>query len=412
MIMYFREKEKNMKGVYVAVIAGGQGTRLFPLSHDGRPKQFCMLNQEDTFIQATVRRFLNLGIDPNKIIIVVTSDKQITLAKEQLLSFGVTSINIIKISSGHGYAGAMIKATEYISTIDSEAVIINTPSDQYIEEGEEFTKVVQCAVKESAKSGDPVIVGVNVSDIVTVMGCGHAIYDVCDKSKVKTVLNFIEKPNRDMSVDLLREGNFACNTGINVWKASSMRGIVNDYLAAEKSGMATDELMDKFKRIGLAIGKFRWYDCGALKSLYEISEKTPNHKNASLGGSVHRTECLESLFITIKGIDIYAAGVKGAAVVVNEISGKIVIAIINLEDSQKVRDLAEDYKKNKKFLLKDFSVGARNNRISRTNLSDSIVVGFVGTCNYTVTAIKHFDRNDGKITVIVSNDAEISEESL
>lgn len=391
-----------MSNVWIAIIAGGQGTRLFPLSHDNCPKQFCALNENETFIQATAKRFIRLGIEPKKIVVVVTNERQVELAKEQLLPMGILSINIYKIPDSCGYAGAMVRAAEFIAKDDEDAVIINTPADQYVVTDEDFEATMFKSIN-SAASGNPTIVGVRVTDLVTVMGCGHASYETNDTGECKSVIGFIEKPSEEVAIQLLKEENSACNTGINVWSAKTILAATRDYVDSRKN-LDTDSLMSRFKNIKLAIGKFRWYDCGTLKSLYDISPKTPNHKNSSLGGNIFRTDCLGSMFITIKGIDIYAAGIENAAVVVNEINGRIVIAVVKLNDSQKVRELAEDYKAHSKFLTDDFSVGARNNHICRTNMSDDISVGFVGVNNYTVTALKH--QPNSNITVIVSNDSE------
>lgn len=401
MVRVDRRNVDIMDKVWLAVIAGGQGTRLFPLSHDDCPKQFCALNERETFIQATVQRFLNFGVNPKRVAVVVTSDRQADLAKAQLLKMGILSINIFKIPGSCGYAGAMVKAAEFIAKMDSNAIIVNTPADQFIVEGEEFTKTITSAV-ECAASGKPTIVGVHVTDLVTFTGCGHASFDKNEVGLFKTVTGFVEKPKRELAEQMMREDASACNTGINVWQAKILLSVTTDYVGSKKA-LNTDELMARFDIIKLVVGKFEWHDCGTLSSLYDISVKTPNHRNASLGGNIFRTDCRGSMFITINGVEIYAAGVKNTAVVVNEIDGRIVVALVRLDDSQKVRQLAEDFKANKRFLLADFSVGARNNRVSRTNMSGDVSVGFVGVDNYTVTVLKH--QPAGNITVVVSNDA-------
>ena len=399
-----RQKFCN-NNTWVAIIAGGRGTRLFPLSHGKRPKQFCDLDSQNTFIQATAKRFIDFGVKPTRIVVIVTSDNQFALANEQLNPLGIISPNILHISDKFGYAGSMVKAGEFISDIDKDAVVINTPADQYIEVGDAFNQTMSEAVA-NAKRNNPTLVGVKVNDLVTAMGCGHALYDDAEaKNNCKPVTGFTEKPKAEEAKRLMREDRSLCNTGINVWSIHSLEKALKDF-KMPKNGLNTDQLMKMFQdsqKLYVAIGRFVWHDCGTLKSLYDISDKTPNHKNASLGkGYVDRTDCHRSLFITIKGVDLYATGVDDAAVVVNEIEDHIVVVIARLEDSQKVRDLAEDYKKNKAFLTDDFSMGARNNRVSRTGISGDIRVGFVCVDHYTVTAIKYAN---GNIAVIVSNDA-------
>ncbi|MCR5573169.1 MAG: hypothetical protein K6F57_05395 [Candidatus Saccharibacteria bacterium] len=169
----------------------------------------------------------------------------------------------------------------------------------------------------------------------------------------------------------------------------------------EKAPIDTDDLMSLLGELRLAIGSFQWYDCGTLKSLYAISRKTPNHKNATLGkGFVDRgATCQGSLFYSIEGVNIWATNVHDAAVVVNEINGKIVMAIVALEESRLVRGLAEKFKQNEKILMHDYSIRARNNLVTETNCSDQILVGFVGVTGYVVTALK---RPNGEIDIVVS----------
>ena len=107
-------KENTGNHLWLAVIAGGQGTRLFPLSNEHCPKQFCQLDNDNTFIQATVKRFYEIGVKANHVIVVTTTDRQTELAIKQLTPLGVISPNIYQIEARYGYAGAMVKAAEFI----------------------------------------------------------------------------------------------------------------------------------------------------------------------------------------------------------------------------------------------------------------------------------------------------------
>lgn len=385
------------KNVWLAVIAGGQGTRLFPLSHASCPKQFCSLDKENTFIQATIRRFVEVEeIKPTRVVIVTTNSAQTQLAKEQTTSLGVLTQNILQISSKFGYAGAMIKAAEFIKKIDNDAIIINTPADQYIVLDENFKNAVGNAIA-SAANNCPTIVGVKVYDLNTVMGCGHALYRE-DDSACSPVLGFVEKPDKKQADKLMRDDNSVCNTGINVWSTETILSTASKLDLAD--GLSTDLLMSSLTNLKVAVGNFKWYDCGTLQSLYDVSKKTPNHKNASLGlGNIDRVDCRGSLFYAVEGINLRVTGVENSAVLATVINSRIVIAVVKLSDSQRVRVLAEDYQKNEEFLTDDFSVGARNNTIVRTNISKEIRAGFVGVDNCIVYTYKN---SDGIIDVAVS----------
>lgn len=294
----------------------------------------------------------------------------------------------------------MIKAAEFISELDENAVIINTPADQFIVSDESFIETINNAL-DSARSGNPTIIGVKVSDLVTFTGCGHALYDAPESEEELPTYNvkgFVEKPEKEQALQLMREDCSACNTGINVWDAHTILSAKVD-----ARGLGTDELMSALRLyadLKVAVGTFPWYDCGTLKSLYDISAKTPNHKNATLGGGkVERTDCRGSLFCSIKGVTLRATNIKDEAIILNVIDGKIVLAAVKLKDSQKVKQLAENYKEHKEFLIDDFSFGARNNIVMRTDFSKELHAGFVGADNHIVYSHKN---QDGEIEIAIS----------
>lgn len=375
------------KHLWVAVIAGGQGTRLFPISHTERPKQFCQLDQNNTFIQAAIQNFTNLGVKPSQIVIITTNDNQTKLAKEQTLKRGILSQNICQINPKLGYAAAMCLAAKFIIEHDQEAIIINTPSDQYIAVDDEFTTTIENAVSD-AKKGYAVIVGVKVNDLVTATGCGHALFKEDDET-CHCVTGFVEKPNLKEADKIMRAGNSACNTGINVWKANAFLKNID---IKNIKGLATDELMDKLGGLKIAVGNFEWHDCGTLKSLYEISKKTPNHKNASLGaGSFERVNCRRSLLYAAEGMELRVTGARDDAIIFTTIDEKPIVVVAKLAESQRIKALAEDYALHEDFLTDDFSFGARNNIVLSSNISNDLIVGFVGVKNYAVYVHKRPD---------------------
>ena len=381
--------------LWVAVIAGGQGTRLFPISHPDCPKQFCQLDDKNTFIQKTIENFKAIGIKPTQIIITVTSPGQKALAMEQCLPRGILSQNIIQLDPKLGYPVNMIRAAEFVRDIDPDGIVINTPSDQYIS-GEGFADTIETAVT-GASQGDAVIVGVKIGDIVTAMGCGHAIYDKED-GFYHTVNSFVEKPERHIADAIMRSGNSACNTGINVWPAKLICEKFHPHEAY--AGISTDAFMAKIGNLKIAVGTFRWYDCGTLDSLYAISAKTPNHKNASLGGGIiERSDCRRSLFYASEGMELHASGCEDDAVVFTVIGEHPIIVIAKRAESQKIKLLAEDYLKHQDILTEDFSMGARNNIVLHSNISKELIAGFVGVKNYVVYVER---RADDRLVAIVS----------
>lgn len=385
------------KNVYLLIVAGGQGTRLFPISHEACPKQFCKLDDQNTFIQATAKRFVGLGIKLANIVVIVTNGNQRLLAEEQLVPMGVLSQNILRIKPTYDYAGAMVKGAEYIAELDANAIIVNTPSDQHIRVDDNFAETIASAIR-SAKANHPTIIGVKTTDLNTVRGCGHAMFDVAEKARCRKVLGFIEKPNEVEADRIMRAGNTACNTGVNVWGAQTILEAAKG--VDLRGGLKIDKLMAAFgDSLRVAVGEFGWFDCGTLKALYQISEKTAHHRNASLGeGAISRHECRRSIFWAPEGYEIHATNIRDSAVIVNVIDGKIVTAVVKLDASQQVKELAEDFL-GRKILTNSFAIDANNNIVARTAVSD-LRAAFLGVDHHFVAAAKVSDK---KIVVIVSN---------
>ena len=164
--------------------------------------------------------------------------------------------------------------------------------------------------------------------------------------------------------------------------------------------MGTNELMDKLPGLKVAVGDFGWYDCGTLKSLYTVSRKTPHHKNASFGGGeIDRFKSLNSLFLCDEGYRLHAAGCVGVAVVVTTIKSHTTVAVIGLEQSEIVKELAQEFSRNEKLLTHDFSTRANNNHVLFSNMSEDTISCFSCVNGYSVNTYRN---DDGTVDVFVS----------
>lgn len=382
----------NLKNLWLAIIAGGKGTRLFPISHSNCPKQFCPLDSEKTFIQATVDRFKKIGVEAKNIVVITTNDKQTALAEDQLINRGIISTNIYQIEDYYGYAGAMVKAAEFIRHYDDQAIIINSPADQYIGNEENFVRTIGLAL-EQFEEDKPTLIGYKTTDVTVAIGCGHMTAD----NKGYLAGDFIEKPDRETAIKLIRDEQASCNTGINIWTAQTILSVINsDYIS--HAGLGTDELMDRFlckTKIRIATGEFDWHDCGTLQSLYEINGiiATPHHKNVTLGNvkGVERTRCKNCLFYVSKGIELDATDLEDSAVIINNIDGRIFIVAAKRSECQEVKKLAEKYAED--LLGNSFTIKGNNNHLLPSNIdNEELYVGFVGIDNCYVYV--HKDRNE------------------
>ena len=401
-----KENTIDFSHLWLALIAGGDGTRLWPISNMNCPKQFCQLPTGETFSQATVERFMKLGVKPNHIMVITTNDHQRALAIEQLTPMKVISPNILNIPNTYGYAGSMYVAADEIYKVDPGAVIINSPADAYIDQNVGFDNFIQTmkdAINSATIDCRPTLVGVKISDLTTFIGCGHALYSADDEGICKVVHGFVEKPDPERAKKMMMQDESVCNTGINVWKARTILNTVGDF-EFDKKQLSTDKLMEKFgNNLRVAVGNFVWRDCGTLKSLWEITGdlRTPHHLNANLGGGyIDRTDCRRSLFYTPPGIDLYVTGIEDASVIVVPYAEDVVfVSVVAHDECQLVKKLAERFMSNIEILTNDYTIKARNFTVSNSNCSDIIRAGCVGKDDIHVDSLK---QPNGKMIISVS----------
>ena len=370
--------------LWAVILAGGKGQRLFPLSNPMKEKQFVWISSETgSLLQNTIRRFISIGVKPTNVVIITTCNRQTQLASDDALGLGVLSQNIYQIAPDLGYTGAMNAGTEFVSRIDVDAIIINSPSDQLIERNASFKDSMQTAI-EYASKGSFANVGVRITDLVTYMGTGHMQYN-----KEGSITKFIEKPNRELADKLMREGNTACNTGINVWRADRFLDAVK---GENLKDMPTDKFMGILMRKDLraVVGSFPWYDCGTLNSLHEVGmamgKGTPDHHNVTYGnvkkGGTQGTYCHESYIRAESGHRIEAYNIPKAAVIATFINGKPAFVACAKSESQRMREVAEEFER-----TGTLKVGPEN-EVLLTDVSDECAIAVIGLPGAKVVVTK------------------------
>jgi len=192
------------------IIAGGSGTRLWPLSRSGFPKQFLALGGAETLFQKACLRCSTIASDI-KPAIVVTNEEHRFLAQEQLREIGLTDTSLLLEPVGRNTAPAMTLAALQAMTEDDDPILFVTPADQTIQDAEAFQEAARSAVK-LAMDNALVVLGVVPTSVHT--GYGYI------KADGDTVAQFVEKPDLATAEQYLQEGNYYWNAGIFVTKAS------------------------------------------------------------------------------------------------------------------------------------------------------------------------------------------------
>ncbi len=203
--------------LYASILAGGSGTRLWPLSTKTTPKQFLSLAGERTMIQQTVDRLLPLT--PIDHMYIVTFENYSSLVREQLPDLPVEQI--IAEPSGRGTAASIGLAATFIAARDPQAVMGSFTADHLITDGPAFRKALTFA-EEVAREGYLVTLGIQPIEPETGFGyiqAGEELRrDPTQGMVAYRVRRFVEKPNRETAEQFIRRGDYAWNAGIFIWR--------------------------------------------------------------------------------------------------------------------------------------------------------------------------------------------------
>ncbi len=215
---------ETLQHTHVVIMAGGIGSRFWPLSTPEYPKQFIdILGCGRTLIQLTVDRFQ--GVAPLENFWVVTNAKYVGIVQEQLP--GLPAEHILAEPEARNTAPCIAWACWKIRSADADANIVVTPSDAVVMQPEEFRRVIADALRFTAKRDAVVTVGIRPSRPET--GYGYVQTAGVEESKILRVQEFREKPDRATAEQYLRAGNFLWNAGIFVWNARTIHAFIHRY---------------------------------------------------------------------------------------------------------------------------------------------------------------------------------------
>jgi len=224
-----------MRNTHVVIMAGGVGSRLYPLSTEDRPKQFLdLLGTGRTLLQMTVDRLSPLA-DINHFWIA-TSVRYKDIIKEQLPGF--PEENFLFEPVGRNTAPCIAYACWKIAKRDPKANIVVLPSDAFILEEDEFCRVLSIGLKETAESGRIVLVGIKPNCPHT--GYGYIRYNGDCFANLAKVDAFKEKPDAATAQLYLDQGNYLWNAGIFIWNADTTKYQIRNH--APQIAAIMDEL--------------------------------------------------------------------------------------------------------------------------------------------------------------------------
>lgn len=277
--------------MYGIILAGGSGSRLWPLSRELYPKQLLNLNSDKSLLQLTYERLKNCTSE----IISVTNTKHSSNIRMQLSEISNSPV-VLSEPVAKNTAPAIVLAAKYImQKTNSDPVIIAVPSDHLIEDKEKFISTVKKGEK-LAEKGYIVTFGIEPSYPETGYGYINTSEKIEDGYKVKA---FVEKPDIETAKEYLEAKTYFWNSGIFMFKASTLFEETFKHapdiakVSEEIDFSETDEIpfinfdkmpsisidyaiMEKSDKIALVKLESDWNDLGSWQSIYDVSKKDEN----------------------------------------------------------------------------------------------------------------------------------------
>ena len=349
-------------------MAGGIGSRFWPMSRQNFPKQFHdILGTGNTLIQMTYNRFLKNC--PPENILVVTNNVYKELVLTQLPD--IKTEQVLCEPFRRNTAPCVAYANFKISELCPNANVIVAPADHLVLNEQRFEEIIDLAIEEGSETQNLVTLGIKPSRPDT--GYGYIQFE--DKSdardtRVKKVKTFTEKPDIDLARKFLASGDFYWNSGIFIWSLENIQSAYKrdlpDVYSLFKSGKGkynTDEeldyiqeiyakcenisidygIMEKANNVSLILSDFGWSDLGTWGSLYTHVD-LDLHNNATVGDNTVLYNCTNNM--------VYSADDK--LTVLHGLDGFIVVdtpeamLICKKSDEQKIKQFVNDLKTNKK----------------------------------------------------------------
>lgn len=327
---------KTNKNYYAILMAGGVGSRFWPVSTTEFPKQFHdMLGSGDTLIQKTFSRLSKLI--PIENILILTNERYNSIVLEQLPM--VKQEQVLLEPAMRNTAPCILFASLKIKKINPDAVMVVAPSDHWIEDETTFTKNLQQCFDFCSKENALMTLGIQPTFPNT--GFGYIEYDKTDSNPIKKVSQFREKPDYETAKSFLKSGNFLWNGGIFIWSVKAiteafekfqpqMNGLflkgwenyntVNEAAFIDENYELAENVsidyavMENAKNVYVLPATFDWNDLGTWGSLHEKLPKD-DFDNAVVNATVLLNNSSSNIISTSKDKLVIIDGLEGYIIV-------------------------------------------------------------------------------------------------
>lgn len=287
--------------IYALILAGGKGTRLYPLSRSNNPKQFLKVFNEESFLVNTVRRVEPLVCKEN--IFVVTNKEYIDKIQGELSE--IQKENIFVEPSNKETATCIGLAASKLLKKDKDAVMIVLPSDHYIQGEKTFLDTLKSGVELAERRRGLVTIGISPNRPETGYGYIEMGDPVTNNMETYKVARFTEKPNLEVAKDFLLKGTYLWNSGMFIWRADVFLREMKKYLPKMHDALSeiymhigeNDEeevienqykiidgisvdfgIMQKTRKAYVIKSEFQWDDIGSFTALARFLDEFKGNK--------------------------------------------------------------------------------------------------------------------------------------
>lgn len=317
------------------VMSGGVGSRLWPLSREDNPKQFHDLSGDGSMLVKTLRR-LKARSEGETPVFLIASERHAGRVQDDIAAIDLAGGDAIFEPVGRNTAAAVAIATLQTLAAYGDGIVLVVPSDHQISTERQFWETIEQGVP-AARDGRLVVFGIRPNQPET----GYGYIEVSENgADVSDVSRFVEKPDLKTAKAYLKAGNFFWNTGIFLFRASTMRDEFAKHQpqiwqAAERAFKAANSnlsglymplelyeaipsisidyaIMEHAANIAMVPATFRWNDLGSWQSLLDVSP-TDGDGNVIVGDVV-AMDC-ENSYIRSEGRLLSAIGLKDIAIV-------------------------------------------------------------------------------------------------
>lgn len=344
---------------HVVIMAGGIGSRFWPMSIPEYPKQFVdVMGCGSSMIQMTVERFAPLC--PMSNFWVVTSASYVDIVKEQLPQIPVE--NILSEPCARNTAPCIAYACWKIGQRHPDANIVVTPSDALVTDAQEFRRILAKALEFT--DGQRRIVTLGIAPTRPETGYGYIEAGEQVEDEIRKVESFREKPDLDTAKEYIEAGNYLWNAGIFVWNVKTITESIRRYtpdLADKMDQMSVsfyteDEervvgqifptcekisidyaVMERADYIYTCPSDFGWSDVGTWGSLWTLLDRD-SEDNAVVGKNVHLYDCKGCIVHAPEAPSVVLEGLEDCIVV--ERGGRLLVC--RLSEEQRIKDFEKN----------------------------------------------------------------------